>query len=372
MADQQPTDSPTFNNLNAIFVTILTIIVLVGLWQIRGIIMLALAGMMLAILLSIPLRFFMRWGLNRIVSIVLSFTLGVLVVTLLSFLLVPTLINQFSVLLTSTIPSGLNQLFEYWNSGELYQQIPGLENLLDYLELDTVVLDTELVNQVIDQVTQAINRFSGSVLPLLGGVASVLLSTFIVLFVCIYIIIEPNTYTRGIISLTPLWYRDRMQTILSRIDETIRAWIRVTAVCMLFIGVSTGIGLALVGVEQWLALGVLAGLLSFVPNFGMVLTLVPAVAVTIVQAPNAIFIVIAIIVIVSFAQAQIIGPYLTSETMNLPPVLILIGQIILGVFFGFLGLMLAVPLTAIVVVLVQEIYVKDILGDELSSAKNIE
>ncbi|MEL6527150.1 MAG: AI-2E family transporter, partial [Chloroflexota bacterium] len=138
----------------------------------------------------------------------------------------------------------------------------------------------------------------------------------------------------------------------------------------LFIGVSTGIGLALVGVEQWLALGVLAGLLSFVPNFGMVLTLVPAVAVTIVQVPKAVFVVVAIIVIVSFLQAQIIGPYLTSETMNLPPVLILIGQIILGVFFGFLGLMLAVPLTAIV--LVQEIYIKDILGDELSIAKNVE
>lgn len=366
----QPSDTTGIRNLNLIFVAIFSIVILIGVWQIRGILMLATAGMMLAILISMPLRFFMRWGFNRLISIVLSFGLGIVVVTILSFLLVPTLVSQFSVLFTSTIPNGLNQLFEQWNSGALYEQVPFLQQVVDAFELDAVTLDAELFDQAVNQITQAINRFSGSVIPLIGGVASVLLSIFIVLFVCIYLIIEPDTYTRGLISLTPLWYRDRMQTILSRIDETLRAWIRVTAVCMLFIGVTTGIGLAFVGVQQWLALGVLAGLLSFVPNFGMILTLVPAIAVTIVQAPNAVLVVVAIIVIVSFIQAQIIGPYLTSESMNLPPVLILVGQIVFGVFFGFLGLMLAVPLTAIAVVLVQEIYIKDVLGDDMQAPKD--
>ena len=66
---------------------------------------------------------------------------------------------------------------------------------------------------------------------------------------------------------------------------------------------------------------------------------------------------------VSFIQSQIVTPLLAPGSIRLPPVLVLLGQIVAGAFFGFLGLLLAVPLTAIVMVLVQEIYVKDMLGD---------
>jgi len=187
-----------------------------------------------------------------------------------------------------------------------------------------------------------------------------------------YLIAEPDKYIHGIILLTPLWYRDRMREILVRLDKTIRAWLRVTLVSMIFVGTGTALGLAIVGVEQWLALGVLAGAASFIPNFGTIIALVPALAVAIIQVPGSIWIVIIIIVIISFIQAQIIGPILTAESMNLAPVLILVGQIIFGVFFGFLGVMLAVPLTAISVVLVEEIYIKDVLGDSLGAEEEEE
>jgi predicted PurR-regulated permease PerM len=91
--------------------------------------------------------------------------------------------------------------------------------------------------------------------------------------------------------------------------------------------------------------------------------------VAIVQVPGSVLVVIIIIVVVSFIQAQVIGPILTAESMNLAPVLILVGQIVFGLFFGFLGVMLAVPLTAVTVVLVEEIYIRDVLGDESSEEK---
>ena len=72
---------------------------------------------------------------------------------------------------------------------------------------------------------------------------------------------------------------------------------------------------------------------------------------------------------VSFIQSQVVGPLLVAGSINLPAVLILLGQIVAGIFFGFLGIMLAVPLTAIIMVIVQEVYIKDILGDHSAGAE---
>jgi len=357
------TDSGYVRNLNTLFVSIFIIIVLVALWQIRGILMLATAGMILTISFSMPVRFFMRWHVGRMISILLSMATGLLLVVLLSLLVFPTLIEQFSTLFGSTIPGGINQLIELWNSGEFYDRVPLLEEIVESFNLSEFEVTSDLLNQGINQISGAVNRVGGSVIPIIGGVASFLVSIFIVIFVCVFLIAEPDKYIHGIIRLTPLWYRDRMRQIIVRIDETIRAWIKVTGVSMLLVGTITGGGLAILGVQQWLALGVLAGVLSFIPNFSIFITLVPTVAVTIVEVPEAVWIAILIVIVASFIQANIVGPILTSETMHLPPVLILVGQIIFGVFFGFLGLVMAVPLTAITVVLIEEIYIKDVLGD---------
>ena len=74
---------------------------------------------------------------------------------------------------------------------------------------------------------------------------------------------------------------------------------------------------------------------------------------------------------VSFLQSQILTPLLVQGSIRLPPVLVLLGQIVAGAFFGFLGLVLAVPLTAIVMVLVQEVYIGDVLGDRMTSAPRL-
>ena len=133
---------------------------------------------------------------------------------------------------------------------------------------------------------------------------------------------------------------------------------------MLFVGVATGILLALMGIEQAAALGVIAGLLSFVPNFGPIIALIPSIAAAVVQTPDNVLWIVLIIYGVSFVQSQIVAPMLVADSINLPAVLILLGQIVAGAFLGFLGIMLAVPITAIIMVLVQEIYIKDVLGDK--------
>lgn len=358
------TDTGHSRNIHWIFVALFVIVITLALWQIRQILLLTLAAVMLTVFASMPVRSLVNRGMSRGLAIFVSVLGGFALVILMILLVFPTLIQQFSVLFTDIIPQGIQRLIERWNSGELIQQTPFLQQIPNIqTTIQGLVIDENVLNQVIGQIGNALSEFGGSVIPLIGDVASAILSLLIIIFLCMYFIAEPDRYIEGVVRLSPIWYRRRMREILGRLDDTIRAWLRVTGVSMLITGLGTAIGLALLGIQQWAALGVLAGVLSFIPNFGPIAALIPSVAVAIIQAPQNTLLVIIIIYGVSFVQSQVIGPIMARESMKIAPVMILIGQVVFGIFFGFLGIMLAVPLTAMMLVLVQEVYVKDILGD---------
>jgi predicted PurR-regulated permease PerM len=366
------TDTGHLRNIHWIFVALIVIILTLALWQIRTILMLALAAVMLTVFASMPVRYLVGRGMGRGLAIFVSVCGGIALVILTILLVFPTLIQQFSVLFTDIIPQGIERLIDRWNSGELIAQTPVLQQIPDIQNtIQGLVIDENVVNQVLGQVGSALSQFSGSVIPLLGDVASALLSLLIIIFLCMYFIAEPDRYIEGVVRLSPLWYRRRTREILKRLDDVIRAWLRVTGASMLITGVGTAAGLAILGIQQWAALGVLAGVLSFIPNFGPIMALVPSVAVAIIQAPQYTLLVVIIIYGVSFVQSQVIGPIMARESMKIAPVMILIGQIVFGIFFGFLGIMLAVPLTAMLMVLVDEVYVKDVLGDAGQTRKSI-
>ena len=348
--------------LRNIVATILILLSLVFAWEIRGTLMLTFAAVVLVVLFTMPVRMLMRrFEMNRLVAIVVSVIGFFVILALIGLPISRTIATQFNVLASEVIPQGLEQARESITGEAIVEQFPFLEGVIAGDNND--LISDDLINQFISQVTDALGRLGGTVLPVVGGVANTILSALIIFFLSMYLLAEPQHYVNGIIKLTPIWYRDRMWTILRKIDSTLRAWLAVTAVSMVVVAVLTGLGLAVLDIREWLALGVLAGVLSFIPNFGPVVALVAAVPVAFVQARENVLWTVVIIYGVSFFQSQVVSPVLASERMNMPAILILLGQIIFGFFFGFLGLMLAVPLSAVVAVLVDEIYVKDVLGD---------
>lgn len=348
-----------------VLVAVITIIFLAAIYYIRSVLLLALSSVILVIFFTMPARFLSsRFGIKRSPAIFLSLAGVVVILFLLSAMVLPTILDQFSKLATETVPQGIRELARQWDAGELQAQYPFLETVWRFVEttFQGASLDTAL-NEVSRQIAGALGQVGVSVLPVLGGVANTLLSILIVLFLSMYFLADPKGHEEGVIKLFPLWYRYRVREILNRIDSNMRGWLRTTLLSMIFTAIVTALGLSLLGLEQAAALGVLAGLLSFIPNFGQIIALIPAVAVGIVQAPQNIGWIIVIIYGVSFIQSQVISPILISESINLPPVMILTGQIISGTFFGFVGILLAVPITAITLILIQEVYVKDVLGD---------
>ena len=356
--------------LRNVVATILILLGLVFVWEIRGTLMLTFAAVVLVILFTMPVRLLMqKFEMNRLIAIVVSVAGFFVAIGLLGTPIMRTIVNQYNVLAYDVIPQGLEQARQSITGEALIEMFPLLEGV--FTGDNTDLISDDLINQVVSQFSDAVGRLGGTVLPVVGGVANTILSALIIFFLSMYLLAEPERYVNGIVKLTPLWYRERMMTILGRLDQTLRAWISVTAVSMLVVALLTGFGLALLDINEWLALGVLAGALSFIPNFGPVVALIPSVAVALVQAPQNVVWTIVVIYGVSFFQSQVISPLLASERMNMPAILILLGQIIFGFFFGFLGLMLAVPLSACVAVLVDEMYVNDVLGDRSKTKEAI-
>jgi predicted PurR-regulated permease PerM len=347
-----------------VLVAVLVILLLVAAWLIRGILMLTLASVILVVLFTAPIRFFIRHGVPRSLATLLSIFLILLSVSILMLAALPTLVQQFATLVTVIIPQGIQAIIEQWQSGAIIERYP----FLAFIETIDFDLPT-LINTLSGQLAQAAGQLGVSVLPVLGGVADTVVSLLIMVFLSIYLVSDPKMHQEGMIRLFPLTYRHRVREIFARLDETLRGWLRATVISMALVGVATWAGLTLLGIQQAAALGVLTGLLSFIPNFGTIIALIPTLAVGIVQTPDNWGWVFVVIYGVSFVQSQIVTPLLVHNSIRLPPVLVLLGQIVAGAFFGFLGLLLAVPLTAILMVLVQEVYIKDVLGDRSANAE---
>jgi predicted PurR-regulated permease PerM len=138
---------------------------------------------------------------------------------------------------------------------------------------------------------------------------------------------------------------------------------------MVFIGLLTWLGLYILGVPLSLTLGLLAGLLSFIPNFGPIISALPAILLAFIESPMKAVYVLILFVIVQIIESNIVTPLIERETVELPPALTIIFQLVLAVLIGGLGLVLATPLLAVIMVLIQMVYIEDILGDKNTEVK---
>jgi predicted PurR-regulated permease PerM len=251
--------------------------------------------------------------------------------------------------------------------GELWRKLPlAVENLLRY------VGQFEWVRQAIDSLPslgELLARRSGNVISRLTGVASTTLGAVINILVIaitgLYLALQPDLYSRGIKHLLPFRYRDRAGEALSAIDSALWRWLGGRFGLMLINGGATTVGLWLLGVPLALTLGLLAGLLNFIPNFGPLIAAIPAVLIGLLQSPQQALYVALLYLAVQTVDGYVLTPLVERRSVELPPVLTITAQLLLGSAFGLIGVMLATPLTAAAMILVKMLYVEDVLGDRV-------
>jgi predicted PurR-regulated permease PerM len=212
-------------------------------------------------------------------------------------------------------------------------------------------------------------RRGGTVVSQLTGLASstagVVVNILIVGILGIYLASQPSLYSRGLKHLLPLSYRERAGEVLGVIDESLRRWLVGRFALMVINGALTAIGLKLLGIPLALTLGLLAGLLNFVPNFGPWIAAIPAVLIAFLQGPQQALYVAVLYLGLQSVDGYLLTPLVDRRSVELPPVLTITAQVILGLAFGFIGILLASPLTAVAMILIKMLYIEDLLGDRV-------
>jgi predicted PurR-regulated permease PerM len=216
--------------------------------------------------------------------------------------------------------------------------------------------------EVIEKVNNSnlLSRVGGYFSSTVGAITNIAL----MLLLAVYLASEPKNYIKGFTKIFPVENRRRVREILYEIGETLSWWLIGKGASMLFIGVLTWIGLSIIGVPLALTLGLIAGLFSFVPNFGPILSAVPAILLAFIESPTSALYVLVLFVGVQLVESNLLTPMIERRTVELPPVLTIASQLALTILVGAVGLILATPILAVVMVLVQTLYIQDILGDK--------
>ncbi len=201
-----------------------------------------------------------------------------------------------------------------------------------------------------DRLATGLAGASRLLLSLVSGTAAVLGALVLVLFLAIYIGAEPEVYHGWILAGVPAESRPRVRLVLARIAVVLRKWLVTQLIAMVAIGSVSLVVLLSLGVKGAAALAFLAGLLEFVPTLGPLLSAVPAVLMGFVDSPEKALAVAVAYWGIQFLENNLLIPSLMRGEMDLPPAITLVAQALMTILFGFLGLMVAVPLTSAVLV----------------------
>jgi predicted PurR-regulated permease PerM len=199
-------------------------------------------------------------------------------------------------------------------------------------------------------------RFAGLGIHGLGGV-------IFAVVIGVFLAGDPELYRNGFLALFPQTRRDRMREVLDELGFTLWWWLMAQLATMASVGILIGIGLTILGVPLSGTLGLIAALLSFIPSLGPFISVIPAIMLGLTISPTMGLWVALLYLGVQALEANVITPIIQQRAISLPPALILGSELLMGLLLGGAGLAFATPLAAVGLVLVNMLYIQDVLGD---------
>ena len=319
------------------------VVLLVLLWYAIDVFLLLFIGIFVAVLLRAPADWLAaRTGWSE------GLTLGLVVFVLVAllagggFLFGRTVVDQ-SWQLTQQLPKVIDKAQERLRRTEYGKQV------VEATEAPPPEASAQMVGKGL--------RLAGSTFAAFG-------SFVVVLFLGIFLAWQPQAYAEGFARLFPQRRRKRVREVLEAIGHVLKRWLVGQMVLMTIVGTLTGIGLALLGVPFALPLALFAGLSEFVPYVGPIVAAIPAVLVGFAEGPQLALWVAGLYLAIQSIESYVLTPLIQHRAVFLPPALLLLSQVVLGVTAGPLGVIVATPLAAAGLVAVNKLYVEDVLGDK--------
>jgi predicted PurR-regulated permease PerM len=322
-------------------------------YQIRAIVLVLLLTLLFSVLVSGPVDYLARRGVGRGIGTVIVLTA------------LATVLALIGVSMGSVVESQVRGLVE--QAPTLLSDVQSqLEQLRAALGLETGFFQPD-PQQILDSARNFLSGGTFSTFVSVGAsVVNVLSFGVVILIATIYSVARPSPLVNGFVALFPAGRRPRAREILFEMYKSVQRWFLGQLVSMFIIGLLFTISLSIIGVPFALLLGLLSGLLAFVPFVGPLISIIPPILLALVDDPiNALW-VIAAYGVVQFVEGNIVQPMVMSRAISLHPAVIVFAILIMGTLFGFVGLFFAIPLVAALHVLMIELWIKrmDSLGTD--------
>ena len=186
----------------------------------------------------------------------------------------------------------------------------------------------------------------------------ILSDLYLIILMTMFFVATPQLYKRGIVHLLPEKAKDKGDELLNQLGDVLRKWLKGQIIGFFFIALFTGAGLWALGLPLVFTLALIAGFLNFVPNFGPIIAVVPAMLLGLMQGPTTALLVFGVYTLVQIIQSAVTQPIIQKKMISMPPILTVVAQVAMGTLTGFWGVLLATPIVALGMVLTRELYIK--------------
>lgn len=262
------------------------------------------------------------------------------IIALVIGLIIPPLVEQVKTL-SENLPVYINKL------------MPAYQNIKDMIESSKIIPSSQ---SILNQITSSLSGFSNSILSTTMDVFGGFISLITILVLTFYMLLEESASKKALMTVIPTKNREYVIKVLNRIGDRVGGWARGQLLLMLAIFITTLIGLLILRVPYALTLALIAGLTEVIPVIGPWIGAVPAVLVAFTVSPILGVLTIVLYILVQQLENHILVPNVMRRTVGLSPVLVIIGMLTGAKLMGLLGILIAVPIVAIIVVIIQEIF----------------
>ena len=306
-----------------------------------------LLAILITIIFAIPLAAaasrLERYKIPRAVGALVALLGGVTVLALVIYLLIPTFVDQ---------------------SEEFANDVPRIVRDLEETYADVAGEDPgevgDRVQEFVERYTENPQRLIGPITEIGLNVAGILAALVLILITAYYMAVRPGPLVSGLLSLFPPQRRDHARHVLDRVRTSWVGWMEGVAIDMLITFVLLYLGLTIIGLDFAIFFAVLSALLVVVPYFGAIAGAIPPVLFALTDSPGKALITLLVYVLVQQLESNVIIPVVMAQRTRMHPAMIAIGVVVVGQLFGFVGLFVAVPILSLLVISVEEFWVKPI------------
>ena len=323
-----------------------TVLILVAFWLaflLRDLLLVLLTAVVIAAAVEPAVKWFKARRIPRLPAVIVIYVVLAFLVALLAVFLLRPLAEQ-TVGFLNNLPSYLQQI-QAWSPAEGGTLAPGEGGPFG---------GQFSLKEIVQEFKDTVASFSGSVLSLLVTVFGGVLSFVLIVVLSFYLAVQENGIGSFLRRVTPAKHRDHILDLWRRSQEKIGLWMQGQLMLVVIIGVLTYLGLLLIGVKHALLLAFLAGVAELIPLFGPIIAAIPAVLIAFADGGLTLALVVAAFyVVIQQFENQLIYPLVVQKVVGVSPIIVILALVAGGQLAGFLGVLLSVPVSAIVMELIQ-------------------